>query len=50
MIFNVLGKQVLNTRFSGSKSTIDVSTINAGIYILKVTEEGKTATKKLVIR
>ena len=49
-IFNVLGKKVLTTSFSGAKSTIDVSAINSGIYILKVTEEGKTATKKLVIR
>jgi hypothetical protein len=49
-IFNVLGKKVLSSSFSGVKSTIDVSAISAGIYILKVTEEGKTATKKLVIR
>ena len=50
VIFNVLGEKVLTTSFSGVKSTIDVSVINSGIYILKVTEEGKTATKKLVIR
>jgi len=49
-IFNVLGKKVLTTNFSGTKSTIDVSNITSGIYILKVTEEGKTATKKLVIK
>ena len=49
-VFNLLGKKVLETRFSGIKSDINVSTINAGIYILKVTESGKTATKKLVIR
>lgn len=49
-IFNLLGKQVLSSSFSGVKSNVDVSTIAAGIYILKVTEGGKTATKKLVIR
>ncbi|QOD59664.1 T9SS type A sorting domain-containing protein [Polaribacter haliotis] len=49
-IFNVLGKNVLSSSFTGTKSTLDVSTISSGIYILKVTEEGKTATKKLVIR
>ena len=49
-IFNLLGKQVLSSSFSGTKSDINVSAINAGIYILKVTESGKTATKKLVIR
>jgi len=49
-IFNVLGKRVLSSSFSGVKSDVDVSTISAGIYILKVTEGGKTSTKKLVIR
>ena len=49
-IFNLLGKQVLSSSFSGIKSNVDVSSISAGIYILKVTEDGKTATKKLVIR
>ena len=49
-IFNVLGKNVLSKSFSGTKSNIDVSSISSGIYILKVTENGKTATKKLVIR
>lgn len=49
-IFNVLGKKVLSSNFSSVKSNVDVSAISAGIYILKVTEEGKTATKKLVIR
>ena len=49
-IYNVIGKKVLATRFSGSKTTINVSSISEGIYILKVMEAGKTATKKLVIR
>tara|TARA_R110001592_G_C13180897_1_gene750883 strand:+ start:3430 stop:5322 length:1893 start_codon:yes stop_codon:yes gene_type:complete len=49
-IFNVLGKKVLSSSFNGVKSNVDVSTISSGIYILKVTEDGKTATKKLVIR
>jgi hypothetical protein len=47
-IFDVLGKQVLNT--TTSDAAINVSGLNAGIYMVKVTEEGKTSTKKLVIR
>jgi len=47
-IFDVLGKQVLNT--TTSEAAINVSGLNAGIYMVKVTEEGKTSTKKLVIR
>ena len=49
-VFNLLGKQVLSSSFSGVKSDVDVSTISSGMYILKVTEDGKTATKKLVIK
>tara|TARA_B100000787_G_scaffold102360_1_gene75731 strand:+ start:15495 stop:16370 length:876 start_codon:yes stop_codon:yes gene_type:complete len=49
-LFNLLGKKVLSSSFSGVKSDVDVSTISSGIYILKVTEAGKTVTKKLVIR
>ncbi|WP_299012661.1 T9SS type A sorting domain-containing protein [uncultured Polaribacter sp.] len=50
VIYNLLGKKVLATKFSEVKTTIDVSEVNNGIYILKVTEEGKTATKKLIIQ
>jgi hypothetical protein len=50
IIFNLLGKQVHSSSFSGIQSTVDVSSISAGIYILKVTEAGKTGTKKVVIR
>lgn len=49
-IFNVLGKNVLNTTVSGTKAEVNTSAISAGIYILKVVEGGKTATSKLIIR
>jgi len=49
-IFNVLGKNVLNTIISGTKAEVNTSGISAGIYILKVVEGGKTATSKLIIR
>ena len=47
-IFDVLGKQVMQR--TTSSEHISVATLNAGIYILKVTEQGKTATRKLVIK
>lgn len=46
-VFDVLGKQVLNT--TTASNTINVSQLNTGIYIVRITEEGKTATRKLVI-
>ena len=46
-IFDVLGKQVLNTKTSNN--AVNVSNLKGGVYILKITEEGKTDTKKLII-
>jgi hypothetical protein len=47
-VFDVVGKQVLNT--TTSESAINVANLNSGVYLVQITEEGKTATKKLVIR
>jgi Secretion system C-terminal sorting domain len=47
-IFDVLGKQVLNT--TTSNTSINVSNLTSGVYMVKITEEGKTATKKLVVQ
>ncbi|KRP26632.1 MAG: hypothetical protein ABS28_02155, partial [Cryomorphaceae bacterium BACL22 MAG-120619-bin32] len=49
VIFNVLGKKVVSTNFTGTKSDINVANLASGIYILKVTEGTKTATSKLII-
>ena len=47
-IFDMLGKQILTSKVSNN--TLNVSNLNAGIYIVKITEEGKTATRKLVVQ
>ena len=47
-VYDVLGKQVLRTVVTNQP--INVSSLNSGVYIVKITEEGKTATRKLVIR
>jgi len=46
-VYDVLGKQVMNTTVSNNP--INVAHLNAGVYIVKITEAGKTATRKLVI-
>jgi hypothetical protein len=48
-IFNVLGRRVFTQKFSSTDKTMNVSGIASGVYILKVTEGGRTATKKLII-
>jgi hypothetical protein len=47
-IFDVLGKEVLKSNVTNN--AVNVSGLNTGVYIVKVTEEGKTATRKLVIQ
>ena len=47
-VFDVLGKQVLHTTLSNN--SVNVSALHPGVYIVNITEEGKTASIKLVIR
>ncbi|MBP6758287.1 MAG: T9SS type A sorting domain-containing protein, partial [Flavobacterium sp.] len=46
-IFDILGKQVLNAKTSNN--AVNVANLKGGVYIVKISEEGKTDTKKLVI-
>ena len=48
VIYDVIGKQVINT--TTSSNAINVAQLNKGIYVIKITEGGKTATKKLMIK
>ena len=47
-VFDVLGKQVLNEKVNDNK--LYVSSLNTGIYIMKVSQDNATITKKLVIQ
>lgn len=46
-VYDVLGKQVLNAKTSNN--AVNVSNLKRGAYIVKITEEGKTDTRKLII-
>ncbi len=46
-IYDILGKQVMNTVLVND--SVNVSTLTSGIYVVKITESGKTETRKLVI-
>src|SRR5690606_7523714 len=46
-LFDITGKQVMNVE---TTSNINVASLNKGMYVMKITEEGKTATSKLVIK
>lgn len=47
-VYDILGKQMLRTQLNGT--TLDVSQLNNGIYILKIEEDGKTTSKKLIVQ
>lgn len=47
-VYDVLGKQVLNT--TTTTTAVNVSNLTAGVYIVKITEGGNTATRKMVIK
>ncbi|WP_177730235.1 T9SS type A sorting domain-containing protein [Flavobacterium inviolabile] len=49
LMYDILGKEVKNTT-TDNNSPVNLSQLNSGVYLLKVTEEGKTATKKLIIK
>jgi hypothetical protein len=46
-IFDVLGKQVVKA--TTTNNVVNVSKLKGGVYILQITENEKTATKKLII-
>lgn len=48
-IYSILGQKVLDAKTSNN-SEINVSNLAKGAYILTVTEEGKTDSKKLIIQ
>jgi hypothetical protein len=48
IIFDVLGKKVLQTIISAKE--LNISELSPGVYIIKITEEEATTTRKLIIR
>lgn len=47
-IYDVLGKMVINTTVNDQ--AVNVSALHSGVYVVKIVEAGKTATRKLVIK
>jgi len=47
-VYNVLGKRVINTTLNNTP--LNVSSLNAGVYIVNINQNGNTTTKKLVVK
>jgi hypothetical protein len=48
VVYDVFGEVVLTDRISSK--TLNISRLVAGVYVLQVTENGKTMTRKLVVK
>ncbi len=48
VIFDVLGKQVMNVTIAGKE--LNVSSLRSGLYMVSVTQNKSTVTKKLVVQ
>jgi hypothetical protein len=48
IIFDVLGKKVLQTIINTKE--LNISNLSPGVYIIKITEENATSSRKLIVR
>jgi len=49
-VFDILGKQILSTHISSNRNSVDVSQLNKGIYLVKLSDDINSITKKLIIQ
>lgn len=47
-IYNIIGQEVMNLRVNANNTTINVSNLENGIYIIKTFSEGKVSTSKFI--
>lgn len=47
-VFDILGKQVIAKKVSNG--SLNISSLNAGIYLVKVSQNGVASTKKLIVK
>ena len=48
LIYDVLGTQVLETKINGNE--LYLSDLDAGVYVLRVYQNNKVATRKLIVK
>lgn len=49
-VYNTLGQQVLNVKASGTTTQINVSSLPAGVYMVKIQSGKEIITKKIVVK
>ena len=49
-VFNLLGQEVMVAAPNAVQTTLDVSNLNSGVYLVRTTSQGKVATSRLIKR
>lgn len=49
-IYDVLGKRILQTNLNVNSKEVNISSLNSGVYIIKIKEGEATATRKLIVK
>jgi len=49
-IYDLLGREVIQESFEGTKTSINTSSLSEGLYLLKVVSENNQIVKKIIVR
>ncbi len=49
-VVNLVGQTVMNAEINGMTQKLDLTNLNKGIYLMNFSKEGKTVTKKVVLK
>ncbi len=47
-VYDIFGKAVLHRRIMGN--TLDIRDLSPGVYMVRIVQQGKSTTKKLIVR
>ncbi|WP_299223121.1 glycoside hydrolase family 9 protein [uncultured Aquimarina sp.] len=47
-IYSIQGKKILSKQLQDTESTIDISNLTSGLYLVKITTEGRSYTTKII--
>lgn len=49
-LYDMLGKRVLITETNSYQRELNLGTLKAGVYLIKITEKGNSITRKIVLK
>ena len=49
-VFDMTGRNVLNSRFDGMEYTMDVNALNSGMYMLQISNGDLRLNKQLIVK